>query len=226
MTVHGIGFVKAVNLYEKDYRTLKDLDDAKLTNQQKLGLKYYVESHKPILRETIVIYDKRIRKCLKNIFVSVEIAGSYRRKAKTSGDIDVLLVADEITIENMDLAINSLVEDGIVIKKYLAKGPAKYMGYTREGYHRIDVRIYTPSVYPFALFHLTGSGEFNRKMRQRALDLGMALSEYSLRYYDQEEVELTKEESIFAALFVEYIPPEQRTDTVELAYTDYQNGLD
>lgn len=229
VNVHGIGPSKANDLYEKGARKIKDLSKNKyyqdLTDAQKLGLKYYKESTKRIPRDTMKEYDKLIRQSLGGIFDTVQLAGSYRRETPDSGDVDVMILSDKITIQRMNKACNKLIQDEIIVKEYLAKGPTKFMGYTTK-HHRIDIRFYTPDVYPVALLHLTGSDDFNKKMRQRAIDLGMRLSEYALTYYNGSVCELTLESSVFAALFVKYIEPFDRSIGVKLVFTDYLYGLD
>ena len=65
------------------------------------------------------------------------------------------------------------------------KSVQSYMGVCRlhrpgSIHRRIDLKIFTRKMYPFALLYFTGSGYFNRSMRRLAGCLDMRLSEQSL----------------------------------------------
>src|SRR5205085_9687353 len=77
-----------------------------------------------------------------------------------------------------------------------------------------DLRVVTDEQFPFALHYFTGSKEHNIRMRQRAIDRGLTLNEYSLAN-DSRSVPCKTEEDIFAALGLAFIPPELREDTGE-----------
>lgn len=55
-TVYGVGPVKAKSLYDEGHRTLSDLQQAKLTKSQKLGLQHYKDINTPIPRKIIDMY--------------------------------------------------------------------------------------------------------------------------------------------------------------------------
>ena len=74
---------------------------------------------------------------------------------------------------------------------------------------RIDI-YYTPKNSYFAsLLHLTGSGNFNRKMRGLAIELGYKLNEYGI-YLESKMIKITSEQDIFEKLGMEYIEPKDR----------------
>ena len=62
----------------------------------------------------------------------------------------------------------------------------KMNGYTK--YRRIDIMITKPEEYPFAIMYFTGSMEFNTMVRQKCLDRGLSLNEYSLKDNDTKKV--------------------------------------
>ena len=88
-----------------------------------------------------------------------------------------------------------------------------------------DLRVVSDREYPYALHHFTGSKEHNIAMRQRAIAQGKKLSEWGLfitpkkKKSEDDEGELVKcntEEELFAALGLQYIPPELREDLGEI----------
>ena len=73
--------------------------------------------------------------------------------------------------------------------------------------------VTTKKEYPFAILYSTGSAEFNPKMRQRALDLGYSLNEYSLTDIKTKldmDKEFLEEKDIFDFLKMEYVEPHLR----------------
>jgi len=88
-----------------------------------------------------------------------------------------------------------------------------------------DLRIVSDKEYAYALHHFTGSKEHNIAMRQRAIAQGRKLSEWGLfitpkkKKSEDDEGELIKcntEDELFAALGLQYIPPELRENLGEI----------
>lgn len=86
-------------------------------------------------------------------------------------------------------------------------------------YRRIDIKVYHPQVFPFAILYFTGSDHFNRKMRLEAQQQGYILSDTSLKRYvgnfnnhvtESIPIPCNSEEDIFAAIGMEYKKPEER----------------
>jgi DNA polymerase (family 10) len=101
-----------------------------------------------------------------------------------------------------------------------------------EGGLQADLRVVPDDRFVFALHHFTGSKDHNVKMRQRALGLGLSLSEWGIFNKDDEEPEggrpydrtlaksgIKEEADLFNALGLDYITPEMREglDELELA---------
>ena len=74
--------------------------------------------------------------------------------------------------------------------------------------------MYTkPGEYPFAIMYFTGSMEFNTMVRQKCLDRGLSLNEYSLKDSNTKKVVdhgFKEEKDIFDYLDIEYVEPEDR----------------
>ena len=86
-----------------------------------------------------------------------------------------------------------------------------------EGGMQADLRVVPSEQFYFALHHFTGSKDHNVRMRQKALSLGLSLSEWGLRPEEEKDssrkagpVEANSEEDIFKALGLQYVPPSLR----------------
>jgi NAD-dependent DNA ligase/DNA polymerase/3'-5' exonuclease PolX len=224
--IHGIGPKKASELIEKGVRSIDDLREKQedlLNNTQKIGLKYYEDTIKRIPRTEIDEYKKMFDKEFKKIAESdsqYEIVGSYRRGAKTSGDIDVI-----ITSQNPDVFkkfVDSMKETGIILE-ILSYGNTKCLVIAKlkdsETARRVDFMYTPPDEYAFAILYFTGSKAFNTVMRGHALKMGISLNEHGVYKKDAGEkkgdkmsVDVRTEEDIFKLLNLKYKSPEERID--------------
>lgn len=228
MKIHGVGATKAKELVEKQgiksieelKEKLKDNSDL-LNNKQKIGLKYYEDINLKIPRKEMEQHETYLLETLSNLDKDIQIimVGSYRRKVKESGDIDVLITlkrqtTSEERCELMCKIIDKLKKENY-IKSSLALGDRKYMGIVklkRKRYaRRMDILITSQEEYPFAVLYFTGSQELNIIMRKDAIEIGYRLNEYSLLDKKDKPIILKSEEEIFNKLGYKYIPPEMRT---------------
>lgn len=136
--------------------------------------------------------------------------GSLRRYRETVGDID-LLVASRRPGEVMD-AFRSL--RGTSSSK--SQGPTRSSIVTTGGL-QVDLRVVEPGVFGAALQYFTGSQAHNVKVRERAVRMGLKLSEYGLhRVDDASLVTAATEEEVYAALGMQWVPPPMREDRGEV----------
>jgi DNA polymerase beta len=232
-SIMAIGPVKAKELVE--VHKISSMDDLKsngrsfLNEKQIMGLKYHDDFLKRIPRREMIKHDELISKALTAIDpkLTYKIAGSYRRGAASSGDIDVLVTHPEIKESDHNMYLSNIVEH-LTKAKYLvdnfALGEKKYNGVCRLPNHkysrRIDIMVTPPSQFPFALLYFTGSQTFNVRMRNHALSLGYSLNEYGLKYVSGAKKQQTvddkflTEEDIFDFLHLKYTAPESRIDNV------------
>lgn len=223
--IFGIGPTKKQKLVELHgpFRDIKHFDESDkkydfLTSAQRIGVQYFSDIQQPIPRVEMLQHEKLIRK-EKNQYLSLNITGSFRRGAQSSGDIDVLIHTTEN--KSKELALNEFVgslKSTGYIKEELAFGKSKYMGIAKlPNCHisrRIDIMITDSEEFFFSLLYFTGSDEFNRDMRSHALEKGYSLNEKGMKdlksgslvqgVFDSERV-------IFEFLGLEYVPPEKRT---------------
>ncbi|MDX1614433.1 MAG: DNA polymerase/3'-5' exonuclease PolX [Candidatus Promineifilaceae bacterium] len=139
----------------------------------------------------------------------VKVAGSYRRRQETVGDLDVL-----VTGEPSQAIIEQFVayED---VDEVLSQGETRSTVTFRTGL-RVDLRVVAPESYGAALFYFTGSKEHNIALRDMAVERGLKLNEYGLFREDERLVGET-EEGLYAHFGLAYIVPELREDRGELA---------
>ena len=229
--VYGIGPKKAKQLISQGIDTIDKLKEniEDLTSAQKLGVEYYDDINKRIPRSEIDEYKKKIDDVFEKTTpdgTRYEIVGSYRRGAKTSGDIDIIITNDENNTKSLSDFLNALVTDKI-ITHVLSKGKTKSLTIAQlpgKPARRVDLMYAPPKEYSFAILYFTGSKAFNTVQRQRALNLGYTLNEHGFSVMKDGKKEnpidgdFPDEKSIFNFLNMKYKKPEERIDgrSVEL----------
>jgi len=139
----------------------------------------------------------------------VAVAGSYRRRRDTVGDLDVLVTA----------ADGAAVGDKLVrydnVAEVLAHGPTRTTVVLRSGL-QVDVRAVPDQSYGAALLYFTGSKSHNIALRALANDRGWKLNEYGL-FSGKRRIAGATEEEVYKKLGLPFIPPELREDRGEVA---------
>lgn len=214
--IHGIGPVKIKALMEK-ISSIEELNENLdlLNEKQKKAFKYLKDLKERIPYSEGILHYNIITKKLKELYTNIEfdMVGSYRRKKKDMGDIDIL-IKNEDNIE-LNKIIDKLKEN-YYIKEILANGKKKFMGICKIDKlpaRRIDILLTNKEHYYYTLLYFTGSYEHNIKMRKKALELGYSLSEYGLKNIESDkyiETEIKSEKDIFKILNMEYVKPEDR----------------
>ncbi len=140
----------------------------------------------------------------------IDYCGSLRRFRETVADIDIV-VASRAPVPVMDAFVGlPLVSD------VLGHGDTKSSVITRTGL-QIDLRVVAPDEYGAAVVYFTGSKQHNIELRQRALGRRWTLNEYALADAETDEVVASKtEEDIYAALELDFVPPEMREGIGEI----------
>jgi DNA polymerase (family X) len=149
---------------------------------------------------------------------SVTPAGSLRRGKETVGDLDLLLtLADGYTAQKHIDALADHILKYPRIDQVLAHGENK-VSFTLDNGLQVDVRLLEKENFGAALLYFTGSREHNVTLRGRANDMGYTLNEYALATLKAERrVAGRTEEEIYAKLKLDFIPPEIRENTGEIA---------
>ena len=139
----------------------------------------------------------------------LEVAGSYRRRRETVGDLDVLATCADGT------AVMSRFAAYPDVAAVLAQGPTRATVRLRGGL-QVDLRAVEPDAYGAALLYFTGSKAHNVALRQLAQEKGLKLNEYGL-YRGERRVAAATEADIYRALGLDWIPPELREARGEIA---------
>ncbi|HWE87522.1 MAG TPA: DNA polymerase/3'-5' exonuclease PolX [Terracidiphilus sp.] len=149
-------------------------------------------------------------------FERVTPAGSLRRGRETAGDLDLLVTGRACALEKTAAAVDYVAAyPGIA--DLTVKGENKVSFHLASGM-QVDVRLLPTESYGAALQYFTGSKAHNVTLRQRALKMGYTLSEWALARLDDESVVVAAatEEEIYAALGMEWVPPELRESLGEI----------
>jgi len=149
---------------------------------------------------------------------SVMPAGSLRRGKETVGDLDLLVtLADGHTVQKQVDALAEHILTYPEIDQKLAHGENK-VSFTLGDGLQVDVRLLEKENFGAALLYFTGSKEHNVTLRGRANGMGLTLNEYALATLKGEKrVAGRTEEEIYAKLKLDFIPPELRENTGEIA---------
>ena len=239
--IFGVGPKTARKWYNLGLRTLGDVESGKcgvvLDRRQKMGLKYFADFTVKIPRSEVQDIEKLVKCEVERVCPgsTVLICGSYRRGKVESGDVDVLVTHPmEQRIDGLLMRIigrlkdiGFLVDDLSVPSGRTEHAQDSYMGVCRlmDGENRlhrhIDLKVYKPNHFPFAVLYFTGSDHFNRSMRYFAKQKGYTLSDTHLapavrvgntkvHTMTAKAIKCKTERDIFAALGLKYIEPTLR----------------
>jgi NAD-dependent DNA ligase/DNA polymerase/3'-5' exonuclease PolX len=219
--IYGVGPKKAKELVDNGITSIPKLrENLHLLNDvQKVGLYYYEDILQKIPRSEIEEYHLSFKKCFENFAGKMEIVGSYRRGAETSGDIDVIITSNTQSI--FTNFIDNLVEAKIILH-ILSRGPTKCLVVAKlpsaRFARRVDFLFTNPEEFPFAILYFTGSKIFNTVMRNIALTNGYTMNEHGI-YKMEGKIKGEKanhvfqtEKDIFDFLGLVYKNPFERID--------------
>jgi len=165
----------------------------------------------------------------------IAFGGSYRRGAKHSGDIDILIKSKVFTLKEFV----KLLKDWGVVFDTLSEGKDDFKGLGRcpgmkKFIFRIDIMFTKPENWNAALMHFTGNDVLNRLMREKAKELreydgkkyphGAILSQKGLFVRGANNKSsgkrvipggLKSEKQLFDILGMKYLPPTQRGSKIK-----------
>lgn len=136
------------------------------------------------------------------------VAGSYRRRRETVGDLDVLVAARDAGGVGDRLTKYENVAD------VLAHGPTRTAVVLRSGI-QVDLRVVPARSFGAALLYFTGSKAHNIALRGLANDRGWKLNEYGL-FSGKRSIAGATEQQVYGKLGLPYIAPELREDRGEV----------
>lgn len=224
MHISGLGAKKVKKLY--DALNIKNIDElAQAAEQKKIQKlpefsekteKHFLEEISKIKKEymrmkfsTAEQYALPIVDYLKkdpNI-QNIEIAGSYRRKQETIGDIDILVTCEDVH-KIMDEFVN--YED---VQEILSKGKTRSSVILKAGI-QVDLRAVPQKSYGAALHYFTGSKSHNIAIRKLAKQRNWKVNEYGL-FEGEKFIAGETEEGIYKKFDLPFIEPELRENRGE-----------
>ncbi len=139
----------------------------------------------------------------------VELAGSFRRRKESVGDLDLLVCGGDTDAIMQAFTTHESVRD------ILGRGDTKSSVVLTDGL-QVDLRVVPEASYGAALMYFTGSKEHNIELRKLAIEKGWSLNEYGPTEGDKVVAARTEEE-VYQALGLAWIPPELREARGEVA---------
>jgi len=132
----------------------------------------------------------------------VTVAGSFRRRKETVGDLDILA-----TSKDPALLIDYFVKYPD-IQKIISQGDTRSTVILRNGM-QVDLRCVHEESYGAALHYFTGSKSHNIAIRIMARDMGMKVNEYGV-FRGEKKIAGATETEVYESVGLQYIEPELR----------------
>lgn len=139
---------------------------------------------------------------------SVVIAGSYRRRKETVGDLDLL-----VTCRRGTPAVDRFVAHKDVAR-VLSKGTTRSTVKLRSGL-QVDLRVVPEASYGSALVYFTGSKAHNISLRMLGIRKGLKINEYGV-FKGTRRIAGKTEKEVYAEIGLSVIAPELREDRGEI----------
>jgi len=142
----------------------------------------------------------------------VEVAGSYRRKKETVGDLDIIVAS-----EQGEKVIKKFVhyED---VTRVISQGETRSSVVLRGGL-QVDLRVVEAESFGAALQYFTGNKQHNIQLRQLAIKQNCKLNEYGLfekKGKQEKAIAGASEPEIYQKLGLDFIEPELRQGQREI----------
>ena len=228
MEVPGIGPKLAMRLYtELGIRSIEELEEAarqgRIRKMKRMGAKaeqkilrgiqiYKMDAGRvPLFTIRPLVLEMVSHLKEKTGIEKISPAGSFRRWREDVGDVDILVATD--TEGDRVIELFSTAE---WVHEVLWKGDTKCSIVTPSGV-QVDLRVVKTESWGAALQYFTGSKAHNIRLREIAISKGLKLNEYGLFREDTgQKIAGEREEDIYEALGLQYIPPELREDMGEI----------
>jgi DNA polymerase (family 10) len=133
----------------------------------------------------------------------ITVAGSYRRRKETVGDLDIVATATS----NSDIMDRFVTYDDVA--EVVSKGKTRST-VTLRGNLQVDLRVVPQVAYGSALQYFTGSKEHSVELRKIAQKKKLKLNEYGVFNKAGNRLAGRTEKAVYDRLGLEWIPPELR----------------
>jgi DNA polymerase (family 10) len=152
---------------------------------------------------------------------AVDVAGSYRRRQETVGDIDILAVCEDPP------PLMHYFQSYPDVAHVEMAGPTRGTMVLRSGL-QVDIRIVPRRSYGAALHYFTGSKAHNVAVRTLGVERGLRINEYGVfRLRKGKKAQAAgqetgkwiggeTEEEVFRAVDMDWVPPELREERGEI----------
>lgn len=226
MRIEGLGPKKIHTLYQElDIENLKQLEKA-AENEEIRKLKGFgAKTEQSILEEVerlkskqekrmpLIEAEQRAEPLLAYLKEStgvknIEVAGSYRRRKETVGDLDILAACKK----NSDIMDRFAEYEDVV--KTVSHGKTKSSVVLR-GDLQVDLRVVPRVAFGAAMHYFTGSKAHNIAVRKIGVQKDLKINEYGV-FKDDERIAGKKETEVFEQVDLPYIEPELREDRGEI----------
>ncbi|ACM93069.1 DNA polymerase X family/PHP domain protein [Nautilia profundicola AmH] len=139
---------------------------------------------------------------------TVDIAGSFRRKKESVGDLDILVIAkDYPKVSEYFIKFHK-------VKEVYSKGLTRSTVFLDNDL-QVDLRAVAKESYGAALHYFTGSKSHNIEIRKLAIQKGLKINEYGV-YKGNERIASLTEEDVYKSVGLEYVEPELRENRGEI----------
>jgi DNA polymerase (family X) len=138
----------------------------------------------------------------------VDVAGSYRRRRDTVGDLDIVVIAGR------ESPVMARFVKYDAVASVLSKGVTRSTVQLRDGM-QVDLRLMPEISFGAALYYFTGSKAHNIAVRRIAVDKDLKINEYGV-FHGPKRIAGRNERELFAAVDLPFIPPELREDRGEI----------
>ena len=140
---------------------------------------------------------------------AIDVAGSFRRRKETIGDLDIV-----VSCGNAPAVIQRFGKFGDVAQ-VAAQGDTRSTVRLSGGL-QVDLRVIEPSSFGAAMQYFTGSQAHNIELRKIAQGKKLKLNEYGV-FRGTKSISGRTEQDVYAALGLDWIPPEMRENRGEIA---------
>jgi len=181
----------------------KILEEIGRKGEPEAGKKRYKLSVVEELAQPLLAYLKEV-KGVKH----VEVAGSYRRRKETVGDLDILVT------HKKDSEVMKRFVEYEDVDRVIARGETRSTVVLRFGV-QVDLRAIPESSYGAALHYFTGSQAHNIAVRKMGVKQGLKINEYGV-FRDEKRIAGETEEEVYAQVDLPYIEPEMRENSGEI----------
>jgi len=138
----------------------------------------------------------------------LELAGSFRRRKETVGDLDILAACKQ------DSDIMERLVDFEDVEEVISHGKTKSSVVLR-GDLQVDLRVVPKVAFGAALHYFTGAKAHNIAVRKIGVKKDLKINEYGV-FKDEERIAGETEEEVFEQVDLPYIEPELRQDRGEI----------